>query len=343
MKVKYRKIAIIMGAGIGDFFVRIPLIQKIKKTLTSCEITLIGKQNPNKALINSYPLVKEIVDIKGNFVEKLKALTSLNENKFDLLILGYSSQFPETKLTILLSYLINAKTKIRKIKDKIKLSHINMVDILLQAAKEAGFIFKNKDYSIPKELIDWDASKKVNDIIFNKLPSVNKKSPLILFHVGAKLDDKSRLWPRENWQEVITFLNNNYHTRLVFIGSKADEEETAIIIKDLNFPILNLVSKLSIEESIAAINNCALFISTNSGPMHIAAIFKKKQIAICGPSKMVWDPTYNQNAIILRSNTCTLSCEKKECPKGNNVCMKSIRPEIVIKTVKKVLGQNEKN
>jgi len=337
MEVKYRKVAIVMGAGIGDFFVRIPLIQRIKKTFPSCEITLISKQNFNKAFINSYPLVKEVVDIRGNFTERLKTLVSLNKNKFDLLVLGYSSRFPETKLTISLSYLINAKTKIRKIKDEVKLAQANMVELTLQAAREAGFTIKNNDYFIPKELIDRSTSEKINKMIFDKFPSANKKPPLILFHIGAKPNDKSRLWPRKNWRKIITFLKNHYQGRLVFIGSAADKEETIMIIKNLNLPLFNLVGKLSIRELIAAINNCDLFISTNSGPMHIAAIFKKKQIVLCGPSKTVWYPTYNQNAIVLRTNACVLSCEKKECPRGNNVCMRSIRPKLVIDTAKEIL------
>lgn len=83
----------------------------------------------------------------------------------------------------------------------------------------------------------------------------------------------NRTWPKNNWQQIIDYLNKkNIFT--VLIGKKTIEQEAHIINKDFynfnNIYGLNLIDKTSLSDTWHIINNSRLFISFDTGPLHLA-------------------------------------------------------------------------
>ena len=96
----------------------------------------------------------------------------------------------------------------------------------------------------------------------------------------------------------------------------------------------NLAGKLSISELINCISNFDLFITGDSGPMHIAANYKIPTISIFGPTRS--DETgqwMNDKGIIIKKNLSCQPCMKRVCPLIHHDCMRLIKAKDVLSEI----------
>ena len=93
----------------------------------------------------------------------------------------------------------------------------------------------------------------------------------------------------------------------------------------------NLSGKTTVEELIEQIASLNLFITNDSGPMHIAATFQIPTIAIFGSTR--FNETHqwaNDHEIIIRKEMECSPCMKRICPLKHHNCMKLITAEDVL-------------
>ena len=97
----------------------------------------------------------------------------------------------------------------------------------------------------------------------------------------------------------------------------------------------NLAGSTTIPELIGRISNLDLFITGDSGPMHVAAAFQVPTVAIFGPTKdketSQWMNT--KNAIVKKNLDCQ-PCMQRTCPLKHHNCMRFVNEEEVLDAVK---------
>ena len=99
----------------------------------------------------------------------------------------------------------------------------------------------------------------------------------------------------------------------------------------------NLAGKTNIKELCSYIAGCSLFISNDSGPMHIAAAYQVPTVAIFGPTRYKETSQWmNEKSTIVRHEMKCSPCMKRECPLNHHDCMKSITTNEVVEAVKKL-------
>jgi heptosyltransferase-2 len=99
----------------------------------------------------------------------------------------------------------------------------------------------------------------------------------------------------------------------------------------------NLAGNTTIPELINHISNLDLFITGDSGPMHVAAAFQVPTVAIFGPTKD--DETsqwMNDKSIIVKQNLDCQPCMKRTCPLNHHRCMRLIKSSDVLKFVETI-------
>jgi len=103
-----------------------------------------------------------------------------------------------------------------------------------------------------------------------------------------------RCWNTNNWVELLKKIQNtNKQIIIVFVWWKDNLEPINEILNNIDQSrIINYVNKLNIVDTIKVINNCKLFIWTDSWPIHIAAALNKKVIWI------IWWKMHNINKYI---------------------------------------------
>jgi ADP-heptose:LPS heptosyltransferase len=114
------------------------------------------------------------------------------------------------------------------------------------------------------------------------------KQPNILIHAGGS---HAKMWARKRWPHYAElaerFIQDGFH---IYCCGSEDEI--------IEHPRVTAYNSLPIQETAALILQCELFVSNDSGLMHLAAALRKKQIAIftaTNPKKSA--PSYNPNSL----------------------------------------------
>ena len=95
--------------------------------------------------------------------------------------------------------------------------------------------------------------------------------------------------------------------------------------------------KTNIKELCANIGGCSLFVTNDSGPMHVAAAYQVPTVAIFGPTKYKETSQWmNEKSKIVRHEMDCSPCMKRECPLGHHECMTTITADEVIDAIKEL-------
>lgn len=162
----------------------------------------------------------------------------------------------------------------------------------------------------------------------------------IVINPGGNWDLKR--WPRESFARLIDKLNELPDTRIIVTGAPADEELTADILNKTRHPaaVTNLTGRLSLTELIAFLRQADIFVSADSGPLHIASSVGTTAIGIFGPTRPEWTgPRGEAPAHILQRDVgCNREpCYYLECP--DNFCMQAVTVDDVFSRIRQIQNQ----
>lgn len=160
--------------------------------------------------------------------------------------------------------------------------------------------------------------------------------PTLGINAGATYGSAKRWYP-EKFAAVAAAFSDKYE--IVIFGGPNEVEISEEIAENLlslgvkNFT--NLAGKTNIKELCANIAACSLFVTNDSGPMHVAAAYQIPTVAIFGPTRFKETSQWmNKKSVIVRHEMECSPCMKRECPLGHHECMKNITADEVIAAIK---------
>ena len=311
-----KKIFIEIPSWLGDAIMATPAIQNIIKTYPDAKITLLGSFVSTQAFENYENIEKIVVDNTKKDGNRYKNLISLAKSigKVDLAISfrrSFSSKF--------MMFFVKAKKKFnykRLTKKEIHLAirYNDFVNKVLKLNNEAGDL---KLYFKPFK--------------FDK--------PTFGINPGATYGSAKRWYPQE-FAKLAISLSSKYD--IVIFGGPSeidiakDIEDELVKNGVLNYQ--NLAGKTSIKELIEKIAGLNLFVTNDSGPMHVAAAYKIKTVSIFGPTKFTETNQWrnDKNGLIVTKNLDCAPCMKRECPLKHHNCMKNITASDVMSAILKL-------
>ena len=124
-------------------------------------------------------------------------------------------------------------------------------------------------------------------------------------------------------------LSSQMKCTFVITGSEDELPLAKKLAAHITTPVLNAMGRVSIRQLGALLSRCNLYITNDTGPMHIAALVKTPLVAIFGPGSLVrFDPrNISKKAIVLRKETKCAPCNKWECKALE--CLRKIAPHEV--------------
>lgn len=149
--------------------------------------------------------------------------------------------------------------------------------------------------------------------------------PLVGLHPGAK--NLFKQWPAECFIEVGTRLAQHTGCQIIVSGD-ASEAQLVYDIASRIPDAIPLAGELSIGTLGALLKRYSLFITNDTGPMHLAFAVKTPTVALFGPTDPAlcgpWRAPLAE--VIARQKTCT-PCRRKKCEEP--FCMLQISPDQV--------------
>ncbi|MFA5005490.1 MAG: glycosyltransferase family 9 protein, partial [Candidatus Omnitrophota bacterium] len=135
--------------------------------------------------------------------------------------------------------------------------------------------------------------------------------------------------------QVADILAERHGFKVLIFASAADKKIAQAVQRHMRHRAVNLAGETTIGELAAAIKRCRLFISNDSGPVHIASavgvpvisIFGRKQP---GLSPRRWAPTGPKDKALHGDAGCVV-CLAHNCI-NSFACLKAVSVEDVLKT-----------
>jgi heptosyltransferase-2 len=305
------KILIELPTWLGDCVMATPAIENIVNFYNDVEITFIGSFISIEALKNHPKAIKTFV--------LDKKYTSLYKISRDLGNFDAFFSFRSSIRSKFLKFLISAKKKYQFDKNKYQNRH--------QVEKYNDFV--NDSLSIDS------TAKKLQIYGYNIAKS---KKKILGINPGASYGSAKRWYPQE-FAKVASELSAEYDI-VIFGGPSeidiAGDIEQALIDSSVkNYK--NLAGNTTITELINKIASLDLFITGDSGPMHIAAAFQIPTVAIFGPTKDKETSQWmNKKSIIVKKNLDCQPCMKRICPLQHHNCMNLIKATDVLDAVENI-------
>jgi len=148
-------------------------------------------------------------------------------------------------------------------------------------------------------------------------------------------------WLPERFRELINRIKlEKPGVGILLFGSAKEKEKISRIVEPDHIAgknnVHNLAGQLGLREAVAAISLCKLFVSNDSGLMHIASSLKIPLIALFGPTQPHKTAPLNANAKIFHYPVECAPCTYRECPL-DHPCMKAITVDEVYETLVSLL------
>ena len=144
----------------------------------------------------------------------------------------------------------------------------------------------------------------------------------------------AKRWLPERFAEVTERLcrtvrdSDDRQVSVVIFGAKGEERLGREIAARLSSRSLVLSGATTIRELMAAVKRCAMLLTNDTGPMHIAAAFQVPVVAIFGPTDWRTTSPFGDAHAIVRQPVDCAPCLLRECPIDHR-CMTRVSVEQV--------------
>jgi ADP-heptose:LPS heptosyltransferase len=337
--------------GLGSILHALPLIKALRYHYPNASIIFFTLPS-NREVVELCQAGDEVCTIETS--SPLSFICSLGSN----LLYLYRRQVDVTvdleffsKFSLFVSVLCGARRRVglymKKIRaggiltDKVFFNNYRHISEIYFAYAQALGIEKRPEF-FTSLLPSMDI--EVMERMLTKL-SIPAHIPVIVINVNVGSLSLSRRWPAEHFVQLIQTLVDTYPDyHYVLIGMESEfeyvEEICLRVVHQKN--LVNCAGMTTLPELFALIESTFLFISCDSGPLHIASLYGKNLVGFYGPeTPIVYGPT-NKNALIFYStehycSPCLSVYDSKKCLYGelcpDNACLRSIDPDEVFQAV----------
>lgn len=298
---------------LGDLLAGVSLFRAIKETYPKCKITLIvSPQNFSGIVKNKYIDEYFIFDKKKLLMPTyILKLTKILRKPYDMAIvpvtvsISFTSnllcRFSNSKIRIGPRSLDGKPNESSYLFDKLieidwrKYPDSNVADRILDIVRPLGIDTNNLRSEISFDEKDLESADK-----FLAEMNVNSQDIIIGFHCGA--GKKQNRWSLLKYVELIKLIKKNFSAKMYLTGSDTDEEEINYILKHVPFQI-GLFLNRPIPQVAALISKSTLFISNDTGIMHVAGATNTPQISLFGPTNPLnWAPIGENKFYVRKSD-----------------------------------------
>jgi heptosyltransferase-2 len=157
---------------------------------------------------------------------------------------------------------------------------------------------------------------------------------LAVIHPGASCPSKR--WPAERFAAVADEVSSRTGCQIVLVGGEGTEAFSEKVINDMRNRAVDLTGTLRIAELAELISRSRVFISNDSGPVHVAAAVKTPCVVIFGRndpglSPRRWGPVGEKVRVHHKPPACDI-CLAHECENGFE-CLQAVTPDEVTSSV----------
>ena len=211
------------------------------------------------------------------------------------------------------------------------LKKIHHTDYYLNMLKEVGLENTTRELCC---VVGPNEKDRAKHILLDH--GISNDDPLVGINPGATFGP-AKQWPFERYAELINKIQKFSKSHILILGGPGEDELGEKISRITQKRPINLAGKTRLGEAMALIELCDLFITNDSGLMHVAAALDIPLIGIFGSTTYTTTGPLGVNSRAIQIPMDCNPCHKPECPEGHMECLDRISVDMVFDVVKEML------
>lgn len=164
---------------------------------------------------------------------------------------------------------------------------------------------------------------------------VNNGALTVGFFPGAGW--KLREWMPERFAAIGDRLVEHFNANVLIFGGPKEAELVQTVADLMNAPAIPFAGNLQVRQLAACLEKCDLFLTNDTGPMHIAAAVGTPTVSLFGPGNHIrFQPLGTFHQTIRHAVPCS-PCKQFTDKCKDNICMKGIGVDEVWESVSRTL------
>ncbi len=163
---------------------------------------------------------------------------------------------------------------------------------------------------------------------------VDRLRPFIVLHPGATA--ASRRYPPMQFAAATKLIAAQTGHQIVITGSAEERQLVESVRLHGARSSISLAGQLSLGELAATIEQAALLIANNTGPVHMAAALSTPVVDLYALTNPQHTPWRVLSRVLFQDVPCKY-CYKSVCPEQHHACLREVKPEAVAHAARELL------
>ncbi|MCI4626713.1 MAG: glycosyltransferase family 9 protein [Candidatus Magnetoovum sp. WYHC-5] len=345
-----KNILITKYLGMGSILLATPMLRSLRHRFPQSRISLITFTN-NADFARQLTIFDEVIGFRTSnlfllALDVVQTLIKIRRHRYDVVFdLEFFARF-----STIISYLSGAPMRVGYYLPSMWRGDLLTHHIHFNPHKHVTEIFSAQlavfgitvtDFKLTPPIVHGTAMATLMAKL--QRSGLTDKQHVVSINVNASDLCEERKWPIERFAGLIDYIvNKRQDVKIVLVGSKGERDYVSNIFNTLstkvNNNVVNFSGILSMDEFISLLKISYLFITNDSGPLHIASALGITTLSFFGPeTPTLYGPVGSKNVIFYSDIYCSpclnvYNAKTAMCD-GNNVCMQEIHLSHVIATL----------
>ena len=340
--IRQKRILVSRTDRIGDVLLSTPAIKTLRKNFPKSYIAVMVRPYARDIVLGN-PYLDEVIiydkyGAQRSLYSTIRFAWKIRKKRFDLALILH----PTNRAHIVI-FLAGIKKRVGfnrkmgflltdKIEHKKQEGKKHELEYTLDIIRSLGLEAEDKELFMP---IRKDSEMHIEEFLANS--GVSPEDRLVALHPGASCP--SKIWPKERFARVVDRLADEFKVKVVVVAGLDDVDIGRDLLALLHCPYIDATGKTTVSELASLLRRCHLFISNDSGPVHIASALGRPVVAIFGRSQpglssRRWGPTGKDDIVLHKDVGCKM-CLAHNCQKGF-ACLKAISVEEVLSAARRL-------
>ena len=327
---------------IGDAVMAIPVIRGLHRSFPAARMTVLSRPGV-PSIFAGLPGVDQLMTddpagLHRGLRGRLRLAAEIRRERFDLAVL-LPNAFSPALVTALagvprrLGYRADGRSALltHRVSPPPARSPVHQIDAYRGILTGAGLTSDGRDPAIALSPAELQAARATLTGF-----GVDPAQALVGVNPGAAFGGAKR-WPADRFAAVCQALADETGTRVLIFGGPSEKTLGDALADRCGDGAINLCGKTGLRDAIALIHQCDLFLTNDSGPMHLAAALDVPLVAVFGPTNhRTTSPAGPFSRLVRAPGIPCAPCMRRECPTDHR-CMTAVTVEAVLAEARDIL------